>query len=142
MKMFDTPAAEAPSAPVARAALTALIVDDEAHVRTYLRVTLQSLGIVTMWESVNGADALELYAQHAPSVVFLDVNMPTMPGVETLQRLLCLDPAVNVIVVTSDSEHETVRHFLDLGAIGYVLKQRPAGEFRRALREFIDRLTE
>ena len=136
------PAAEASSAPVARAALTALIIDDEAHLRAYLRLTLQSLGIATVWESTNGAEALELYTRHAPSVVFLDVNMPTMPGAETLQRLVRLDPAANVIIVTSDSGHKTVKRFIELGAIGYVLKQRPSDEFRRALREIIEQVAE
>ena len=45
-----------------------------------------------------------------------------------------------VIIVTSDSGHCTVRRFLDLGAMGYVLKQRPPEELRGALQEVIDRI--
>jgi two-component system chemotaxis response regulator CheY len=121
----------------APAPVTALIVDDEPHVRAYVRLTLQSLDVTTAWEAADGPTALALYAEHAPTVVLLDVNMPTMPGVETLQQLLELDPNVHVVVVTSDSAHQTVRRFLELGAIGYVLKQRPPEEFRAALAELL-----
>ena len=119
---------------------SALIIDDEVHVRTYLRLTLASLGISQIWESGDGAEALELYAQHRPAIVLLDVNMPALPGTETLERLVTLDPGVAVIVVTSESGHRTVRRFLDLGAIGYVLKQRPPEELRAALQEVIARV--
>jgi DNA-binding NarL/FixJ family response regulator len=98
---------------------------------------LQALDVVTTWEAADGATALALYAEHAPTVVFLDVNMPSMPGADTLQQLLQLDPEVSVIIVTSDSGHQTVRRFLELGAIGYVLKQRPPEEFRKALHELL-----
>ena len=120
---------------------TALIVDDEAHVRAYLCLTLHSLGISTIWESGNGVDALELYVRHRPSFVLLDVNMPSLPGAETMERLVNLDPGVAVIVVTSDSGHHTVRRLLDLGAMGYVLKQRPSAELREALQELLGGIT-
>ena len=122
--------------------VTALIIDDEAHVRAYVRLALQSLGVTVIWEASEGKEALALYERNAPSVVFLDVNMPTMPGAEALQELVELDPAANVVMVTSESSHHTVRKFLELGAMGYVLKQRPPEEFRRALRELIGQIAE
>ncbi len=123
-----------------RTPVTALIVDDEAHVRAYVRVAAQSLGIAETWEAADGATALALYRAHAPAVVFLDVNLPSMSGAEILTQLVEIDPNANVIVVTADSAHQTVRRFLELGAVGYVLKQRPPEAFRAALQELLESL--
>ena len=137
-----SPTAGAAHDPAEAAPITALIIDDEPHVRAYVRLTLESLDVATTWEAADGATALALYAEHAPTVVFLDVNMPTMPGAETMQQLVELDPDVNVVIVTSDSGHNTVRRFLELGAMGYVLKQRPPEEFRAALYELLAQFAE
>ena len=137
-----SPTATAAREPVEAAPISALIIDDEPHVRAYVRLTLQSLDVTTTWEASDGATALALYAEHAPTVVLLDVNMPMISGAETLQQLVELDPDANVVIVTSDSGHQTVRRFLELGAMGYVLKQRPPEEFRAALNELLAQFAE
>jgi two-component system, chemotaxis family, chemotaxis protein CheY len=128
------PAAPA-SATAGREAITALIIDDKPHVRAFLRLTLHSLGVTSAYEAGNGADGVALFEQIQPTVVLLDVNMPVMSGDQAIQQILALDPEAAVIVVTSDSQHETVKHFRDLGAMGYVLKHRPAEEVRAMLDE-------
>ena len=120
--------------------LTALIVDDETHVRIYLRTMLQRLGIVTTWQEACGEDAIKTYQQHLPDVVLLDVNLPHMPGTEIFRRLLEVDPDVAVVVVTADQFGTTIREISQLGAVGYVLKHLPPVELQNALADALSRV--
>lgn len=99
-----------------------LLVDDEAHARTYLRMVLRGLGVTTVWEVGNGRDALELFTQHRPTVVFMDNNMPVMSGKKTIDALRAIDAEVVIVVVTADNDLETVKFYLEHGANAYVLK--------------------
>jgi two-component system, chemotaxis family, chemotaxis protein CheY len=107
------------------ATITALIVDDEAHVRSYLRMALHQLGVTAVWEAANGRQALDLYQQHQPTVVLLDVRMPVMSGEEVMRELGEIDPNAVVIVVTSLNDYEVVKRFIQFGATNYVLKHLP-----------------
>jgi two-component system invasion response regulator UvrY len=124
----------------ARSALTALIVDDEVHVRAYTRMLLASLGVTTVWEASGGEGALALYAEQRPSVVLLDVNMPTMPGEMMMTRLVEMDPDAAVIMLTTDSQIGVVRRFQELGALGYLIKHSPREQLKTLLAELLDGL--
>jgi len=113
--------------------LCVLIVDDEPHVRIYLRMMVQALEVETTWEVGSGEDALELYRLHQPDVVLLDVNLPFVPGTDILRRLLQIDPEAAVIMVTSDQSRDTIRKVSELGAMAYVLKQLPPPQMKEVL---------
>ncbi len=124
----------------ARAALTALVVDDEPHVRAYLRLILSALGVSEIREAAGGIEGLELYQKYQPSIVLLDVNMPHVSGQETLSRLNEIDPNAVVVVVTSKNEITTVREFQALGASGYVLKHGAREVVTSTIEEILDTL--
>lgn len=115
-----------------------LIVDDEAHVRLFLRLLLKELGITDAWEAGDGAAGVDLAVRLKPELVLLDVNMPILSGLEALARLRELEPDIPVIMVTSQTALVSVKEAARLGAVGYVLKHRPKNEALHALREAID----
>src|ERR1043165_4025307 len=102
---------------------SALIVDDEAHARMFVRMLLKQLGVATVWEAADGAAALEMVRDKRPELVLLDINMPVMGGLATLSKLRETDPDLPVIIVSSESATPTVREAARLGAVGYLLKQ-------------------
>ena len=65
----------------------ALIVDDEPHVRIFVKMLLKQQGIETTWEAGDGVQALAMVAQHNPELVMLDINLPMMSGIEVLSCL-------------------------------------------------------
>lgn len=130
----------AAAAIAARGVLSALIVEDEPHVRVYARLMLKALGVTTIWEAATGAEGLALYLQHQPSVVLMDVNMPIMQGDVMMARLTAIDPDAAVIVMTSESKAGIVHYFQELGAIGYVLKQLPREKAMAQIAEALDTL--
>ena len=78
-----------------------LIVDDSALTRRTLRHILEGAGC-DVSEADEGLVALERYAVDKPDVVFLDLVMRGMYGLEVLQKLRELDPAARIIVVSAD----------------------------------------
>jgi DNA-binding NarL/FixJ family response regulator len=120
----------------------ALIVDDEPHVRVLIRVLLKQLGIETVWEAANGAEALEKAAAHNPNVILLDINLPQVGGLEVLAKLKAAHPAIPVIIVSSQSTMKTVIQTRELGAEAYVLKHAPKSEVLQMLSEAFDNIAE
>ena len=113
----------------------ALVVDDEPHVRVFLKLLLRELGIEVCGEAGDGARALELINEVQPEIVLLDLNMPQLGGLEVLRQIQEERPDLPVIVVSSQSAMKTVQDVAQLGAIGYVLKHASKNEALRALRE-------
>lgn len=129
---------DAAPGPNPREGVTVLIVDDQAHARTYVRLILRGLGVTTIWEAANGEEALLLYRQHRPLLVFLDNNMPVLSGKRTIERLREIDPAVAVVAITSENDANTVRHFVEQNAVGYILKCSPREEVSKLIEEILD----
>jgi two-component system, chemotaxis family, chemotaxis protein CheY len=121
---------------------SALIIDDEAHVRTYLRLMLGELNVATQWEASDGARGLELALEHRPELVLLDINLIGMDGLEVLGRLTQEAPEIPVIMVTARTAIETIREAHERGAAGYVIKHLPRVEVLASLREAIEGLDE
>ena len=118
----------------------ALIVDDESHVRAFMRLILRELGINEFWEAADGASAVQLAQEHAPQLILLDINMPGMNGLEVLAQLKEVNPDFAVVMATAQRSMNNVNEALRLGAVGYLLKHSPREETMAALRDVIDSL--
>ena len=111
--------------------LRALIVDDERLAREKLRRLLEAEDDVTIvGECASGAEAVEAVQQHAPDLVFLDIQMPGLSGFDVL-REIGPDAVSHVVFVTAHDEF-AVRAF-DVQALDYLLKPFDAPRFRDAL---------
>lgn len=101
---------------------TALIADDEAHMRTFLKLLLQDIGISKVYLMQNGMDAVEAYQEYQPDLILLDINMNKMNGVEALKRIRALNPDARVIMLTAVSTRDTIEETAKAGATYYILK--------------------
>jgi DNA-binding NarL/FixJ family response regulator len=112
-----------------------LLVDDHPTLRTGLANVLGSeCDFTIVAEADDGATALELWRQHRPDVTLLDVSMPGMDGIETLEKLRAEFPDARVLMLTSSEAAEDVRHALRAGALGYVTKEVRRPELIAAIR--------
>jgi sigma-B regulation protein RsbU (phosphoserine phosphatase) len=98
-----------------------LVVDDEDMVRQMLCTQLELIGYVAVSAS-NGPKALELCAERHPAIIFTDLNMPGMSGLELIPKLKALNPDVPIIVVSGAADMESAIGSLRLGAWEYVCK--------------------
>jgi UDP-3-O-acyl N-acetylglucosamine deacetylase len=98
-----------------------LIVDDELGILTALSSILGDEGCGTI-TTTSGEEALELYRDKRPDVVFLDIWMPDRDGLETLQALLRLDPSAAVIMMSGHGTSTTAVKAVKMGAYDYLEK--------------------
>jgi len=120
--------------------LTALIVDDERLARAYLKRLLESQSVEVVGEAENAAEALPLVQDLDPDLLFLDIRLPGLTGMQCASALLQLDTAPQIIFVTAYAEY-TVDAF-EHGALDYLVKPVPPERLAAALIRARERLTD
>ncbi len=98
-----------------------LVVDDAAFMRMRCSKLLCEKGYEVV-EASNGAEALERYKECKPDGVLLDITMPKMDGIITLQEIIKIDPAARVAMVTAMGQKSMVMNALKAGARDFVVK--------------------
>jgi len=106
--------------------VSVLIVDDSAVMRKIVERSLRQAGIEIekVMEADSGATALGVIQQTVPDMIFSDVNMPTMDGIEFIRQLQNVESAkgVPVVMITTEGSQTRVMEALSLGAQGYIRK--------------------
>lgn len=106
---------------------TVVIADDNSSIRLLLKGVLSELGLNIVAQAGNGEEAIRAVKAFQPTVLFLDVNMPILSGLEALPRILEASPETAVVMVTGDTSRTIVQQAAGLGARGYIVKPvRPA----------------
>jgi len=111
--------------------MTALIVDDEPLARVHLRRLLEAQGIQVVGEADNAAGALEQTEDLQPDLLFLDIQMPGLTGMQMASALLYLYPAPLLIFDTGYSEHAVAAFEHD--ALDYLVKPVSADRLAKTL---------
>ena len=115
--------------------VTVLIADDHPLFRQGLRAALDAAdGVVVVAEAADGADCVRLAIEHTPDVVLMDIQMPSLSGVEATRRILDAAPEINVLVLTMFDDDSSVFAAVRAGAKGYVLKGADEQDIERAVR--------
>lgn len=108
-----------------------LIVDDEQLARSRLQRMLQNEGMNDLLQAKNGSEAIELIKIHHPWLVFLDIEMPGIKGVDVAQQIKTLSPESEIIFCTAYSDF-AIEAF-DLSAVDYLLKPVSQNRLKEAL---------
>lgn len=115
-----------------------VVADDHGIVREGLRRILESEGDIRVCcEAVNGREVLEAVEREEPDVVVLDISMPRLGGLETLERLRARHPKVKVILLSVHGESPFIQSAVALGADGYLLKNGRADDVVSAVRAVV-----
>lgn len=113
--------------------LRVVLVDDHPMFRQGLRTLLEDLGVTVVAEAADGDTGVAAVVEHRPDVVFMDLQMPGVSGVEATKRLTDLQPDVKVLVLTMVEDDQAVFAAIQAGALGYLLKGAGQEEISRAL---------
>ncbi|HEX2016804.1 MAG TPA: response regulator [Solirubrobacteraceae bacterium] len=89
----------------------ALIVDDDPFIRKLIVTTLEDVAAFDLFEAGDGEQALEQAARHSPSLVFLDIDMPRLNGIDACRRLRALPAtqAATIVMLTAAGPAQEVR---------------------------------
>ena len=112
-----------------------LIGDDSILARKQLKDVLASFGAVNFVDAVNGKEAVEKYIAEKPDLVFLDIVMPEVGGIEALQVIREVNPEMPVIMLSSAGTPQKLMETLKLGALDFIQKPYTMAQIQKALEE-------
>lgn len=116
-----------------------LLADDHPIVRAGIRAELERLPEVeVVGEANNGREAVELARSQRPDVVFMDISMQDLNGLEATARITKEFSLVRVIILSRHEEEEYYWHALKAGASGYLLKRAATTEMQVAIQRVVE----
>ena len=114
---------------------TLIIVDDHLIFRNGIKSMLSFENIATViGEASNGIEFIELLSHLKPDLVFMDIDMPYMNGLDATQNALNIFPDLKIIALTMFSDEEYYYKMIDRGVKGFLLKTSGINEIENAIR--------
>lgn len=117
-------------------AIRFLIVDDTRFMRVMLTDILKKLDHEVVGEADNGHKAIELYKELQPDIVFMDISMPEMDGIEALSKIREINPESIIIICSGTSQQERISEAMEIGANAYIMKPFKPKEIKGVIRKF------
>jgi two-component system, chemotaxis family, chemotaxis protein CheY len=100
-----------------------LVADDAKFIRDMLIEVLSNHALTTeIYEAENGAEAIEAYKKFKPDLVFMDVNMPKVDGMEALHSILRFDLNAKIIMISGIEQKYMMHQAVRQGAKDFVMK--------------------
>ena len=120
-----------------------LVVDDEKVVQNSIALIIkkENLKFVEMETASTGKEAIEKTLSFHPDVVFMDINMPGLNGVDTMKSILRIYPSILFVVVTAYDVFEYAKESLKMGACDYIVKPFVPKRIVETLLQLNERIT-
>ena len=118
--------------------ISCIVVDDESHIRVFIKSVLKILKFNVSGEAPNGEKGVEIFEQLKPDLVFMDINMPVKTGDEALKEMKKINPFSMIIMLTSVADMETVEQCIKDGADFYIRKDTPLEELKSIITELVN----
>jgi len=115
-----------------------LVVDDEAEIRRSVRMILEYEGFEVL-EASSGPDAISIVEREAPDLVFLDIKMPGMDGLDALQRIRTSNDALPVVIISGHGTVSTAVEATKAGAFDFIEKPLTTERVLVTIRNALDR---
>jgi len=121
------------------AAASVLIVDDFAPYRAYIASLLKGYPkLKVVDEASEGLQAVEKARYWKPDVIFMDIGLPLLNGIEAAQRIREVSPHSQIVFLSQDTSPELVEKAIELGASGYVFKSEAERNLFAAIDAVLD----
>jgi len=122
--------------------LKVLIVDDEFLIRNYLklRINWKDIGMEIAGEASSAREALDLIDQIVPDIIFTDICMPFMDGIEFSKAVIEKFPHIKIVVITGHDEFDYVKRSIKIGISDFLLKPVNPEEIRKVALELKNKI--
>jgi len=115
--------------------ISVLLVDDHAFVLRSLKYLIATTDDIQVGATAsNGVEAVSQASLQCPNVVVIDIAMPLMNGIEAARKILFLCPLTRVMMISMFDTPEYIHQALDVGALGYVLKDEAINDLLSGIR--------
>lgn len=113
-----------------------LCVDDHRLMREGIsRIVGLQPDMIVVAEASNGQEAVEQFARHRPDVTLMDLQLPTMNGLDAIRAIRSSQPDARIVVLTMYHGDEDIHRALEAGVMGYLLKDTLPDELVHVIRE-------
>lgn len=102
--------------------LSVLVCDDSMFARKSLCMFITSVGVKNIYEAADGQQAIDQYAEHKPDIVFMDIVMPVVTGIDALKKIREIDPKARVIMASSIGTQNYLKEAIMAGAADFLQK--------------------
>lgn len=117
-----------------------MVVDDSMIIREKIALILENEEFELVGTAQNGLEAIEQYRELRPTVMTLDITMPLMDGLETIEAIMSIDDSVRILVISALSDKATLIQAMKLGAHGFLCKPFNDMDLAEALEELVEDL--
>jgi two-component system nitrogen regulation response regulator NtrX len=114
-----------------------LVIDDDAEIRKSFKMTLEYAGYDVVL-AATGEEGVKLVEQEAPDLVFCDIKMPGMDGLDVLQKLQHLRDVMPIVVITGNAEIQNAVEATRLGAFDFIEKPVSSERMLVSIRNAVD----
>jgi len=115
--------------------ISCIVIDDDKNITAVFEDILDLMGLQVVGIGYDGAEAVELYKNHRPDVMFVDINMPKYDGFYAIEKTKEIDPNAKIIVVTADFTQDTQQRLEDLCVTALIYKPFDQIQIRKVLLE-------
>ncbi|MHA6251199.1 response regulator [Oceanobacillus sp. CAU 1775] len=118
-----------------------LIVDDAKFLRVMLSSILENGDFEVVAEAENGEEAIELYKEHRPDIVTMDITMPVMNGIDAIREIKKIDENASIVVCSAVGQKNVVVEAIEAGAKDFIVKPFNEKKVLETLNRILDRIT-
>ncbi len=116
--------------------IKALVVDDVQVMRSLLISSLKTLHITDIKEAADAQSALAIFSSGDIDIVFLDINMPGVNGLDLIRQLRSMNPNAFIVMVSGESSLDNVKQSIALGAKGFIVKPYTAARIKSMIDKY------
>ncbi|MGM5482515.1 MAG: response regulator [Nanobdellota archaeon] len=114
-----------------------MVVDDSIFIRNILKDMLKRLGIDDVSEASDGLEAVENARSGNYDLIFMDVMMPKMDGLQAIKEIIALNPEQKIVVCTSAGQDKISNEAIESGAKELVLKPFDLEEVKGVVNKYL-----
>ena len=118
-----------------------LIADDASFMRMMIREIVEEEGYVVVGEASDGVEAVELFREHHPDLVTMDIVMPRRSGIDAVRGIIELDGSARIVMCSALGQESLVSEALEAGALDFIVKPFKPESVTSTLRQALEKVT-
>jgi two-component system chemotaxis response regulator CheY len=119
-----------------------LVADDASFMREMIREILEPEGFEVVAEAGDGVEAVEMFKEHHPDIVTMDIVMPKKSGIEAVKNIVTLDPGARIVMCSALGQEALVMEALRAGAKDFIVKPFKPDVVVATLRKILEKREE